>query len=518
LAELTLGVLGAGTMGSGIALSGLLAGLPVVLVDVSPEMRRRASEYIQEHLTRKGQPERLATLQLSEAAQALAACQVVVEAIPEDLALKQSAFAELDRLCPPPAVLASNTSTLTVTAIASATQAPARVAGMHFFNPAPVMPLVEVARGAETSEAAIRTLVDLARTLGKTPVVTGDSPGFIVNRVARPFYGEALRILGERAAAQQQIDLLARLGAGFPLGPFELMDLIGIDVNLAAARSMFQASHGEPRYRPHRIQEQLVQRGALGRKTGRGFYEYSDGVRLAGDPEVPDPQVIGGFVLLSQGGWAPGLSKLLVQRGHNLSETHGEPPAVAIVTAGRGEGGLADARRYDRGLAPEVPLLCQMANVTWSAVAQQVERRERLIGFDGLFFAQGRAVTLVAGPQTAPGIRDEVDGWARALGKLPIWVEEIPGLVLPRLVCCLANEAAFALQDGVADASGIDTAMQLGLNHPRGPLAWAKALGYRKAVAVLDHLYEEYHEERYRAAPTLRRWARQESFEGGQPA
>ena len=282
--DVTLGVLGAGTMGSGIALTGLLAGLRVVLVDVSPQIREQASAYIRQHLQRKGLEQRAAMLTLSDEAQALSGCQVVVEAIPEDLPLKQATFAELDRLCPPPAVLATNTSTLTVTAIASAAASRFRVAGMHFFNPAPVMPLVEVARGAETSEQAIQTLVELARRLGKTPVVTGDTPGFIVNRVARPFYGEALRLLGEGAASHQQIDLLARLGAGFPLGPFELMDLIGIDVNLAAAQALFAAGHAEPRYRPHRIQEQMVQKGALGRKAGRGFYLDEQGARGRDEP------------------------------------------------------------------------------------------------------------------------------------------------------------------------------------------------------------------------------------------
>jgi 3-hydroxybutyryl-CoA dehydrogenase len=515
LAEFSLGVLGAGTMGSGIALAALQADLPVVLVDLSPQMRERAAAYIRQHLERKGLVERQDALQLSSTSQDLAGCQVVVEAIPEDLPLKRAVFAELDRACAPPAVLATNTSTLTVTAIASATGSPARVAGMHFFNPAPVMPLVEIARGAETSEQAVQALVELAQRLGKTPVVTGDTPGFIVNRVARPFYGEALRLLGEGAATHEQIDLLARLGAGFPLGPFELMDLIGIDVNLAAAQAMYAASHGEPRYRPHRIQEQMVQRGALGRKTGRGFYTYREGVRVGAAPAVPPPGAAGGSVLLSPGQWAPGLSPLLARRGHSRREPRGDRPVIAIVAAGRAEGGPAEVERHDQNLPADVPLLCQMADVTWSTVAEGLEHPARLVGFDGLFFVEGRAVSLVAGPQTSDEIREKADLWVRSLGKLPVWHAESPALVLPRLVCCLANEAAFALQDGVADAAGIDTAMRLGLNYPRGPLAWAESLGYRTVVAVLDHLYEEYHEERYRVAPGLRRWARQSVVEGG---
>lgn len=502
-------------MGSGIALSGLMAGLEVVLVDVSPQMRQRADGYIRQHLERKGLEERIQALNLSDTAQALAACQVVIEAIPEDLQLKQAAFAELGRICPPPAVLATNTSTLTVTAIASAAASPERVAGMHFFNPAPVLPLVEIARGAGTNEASVDALVELAKTLGKVPVVTADTPGFIVNRVARPFYGEALRLLGEGAAGHQQIDLLARLGAGFPLGPFELMDLIGIDVNLAATRTMYESSYGEPRYRPHRLQDQMVQRGALGRKCGRGFYRYEQGVRVEQDPQIPEPGHGEGYLLLSQGGWAPGLGQQLVQLGYSLSETHGDLPRLAIVASGKDEGGLADARRYDRGLDPGVPLLCQMADMTWSAVAAQMQHPERLVGFDGLFLAEGRAVTLVAGPGTAEPIREMVGQWVRALGRIPVWVEETPGLILPRIVCCLANEAAFAVQDRVAEARSIDQAVQLGLNHPIGPLARARSMGYDKAVAVLDHLFDEYREERYRVAPALRRWARWPEAKGG---
>ena len=234
-----------------------------------------AQAYIQSHLERKNKPYNLRNLTLTHRLEELHGCGVVIEAIPEDMGLKCSLIARLDAICPPPAVLATNTSTLPVTAIASAASAPERIAGMHFFNPAPVMPLVEIVRAAGTSAETLQLLHLLAEKIGKSPVQVSDSPGFIVNRIARPFYGEALRLLGEGVATYKQVDQLARLGAGFRMGPFELMDLIGIDVNFAATQSMFDQSFREPRYRPHPVQAQMVQQNHLGRKTGQGFYTYN---------------------------------------------------------------------------------------------------------------------------------------------------------------------------------------------------------------------------------------------------
>jgi len=226
-----LSIAGAGTMGSGIALTALRAGLSVTLFDPYLEALDRARTYLQDHLRRKSQLALLANLDLTQNHADLAGAGVIIEAIPEDLAQKLAIFARLDGICPPPAVLATNTRTLPVTAIAAAVSAPERVAGMHFFNPAPVLPLVEIVRGALTSPDVIEILVALAGQLGKTPVVVSDTPGFIVNRVARPYSGEALNLLGEGVASHQVIAHIARGGAGFRLGTFQLMDLIGIDVN-----------------------------------------------------------------------------------------------------------------------------------------------------------------------------------------------------------------------------------------------------------------------------------------------
>ena len=285
-----IGVLGAGTMGAGIAQVAAETGFDVVVHDPIEGAYERAHERIAGFLARKVEK---GQLDAAEAAAALdrlvaaasydelAAVDLVVEAIPEELELKRDAFQRLDAVAEPETILATNTSSLSVSAIASATGRPERVVGMHFFNPVPLMALVEVIPGPRTDPAVAAGTLDAARRLGKTPVLAADTPGFIVNRVARPYYLEAMRIVGEGLAGVEQVDAAMR-AAGFRMGPFELVDTIGADVNLAVSRSMFEASAHEPRYRPDPVQEAAVAAGRLGRKSGGGFYEYgTDGARGA---------------------------------------------------------------------------------------------------------------------------------------------------------------------------------------------------------------------------------------------
>ncbi len=503
-----VGITGAGTMGSGIALAALASGLAVTLQDVAPEMLERARQYLEKYLSRKGREAALQHLRLTTRLEDLADADVVIEAVPERLELKQEIFRRLDELCAPTAVLASNTSTLPITAIAAATSTPERVAGMHFFNPAAVMPLVEVVRGARTGDETVRTLVALAERMGKTPVVTRDTPGFIVNRVARPFYLEALRLLGEGVATHEEIDRVVELGGGFRMGPFRLMDLIGIDVNLASTTSIYEQTFHEPRFRPHPLQQQMVQQNALGRKTGRGFYRY-DEEAAAEAPSPPEITPQSGTVWISPGTWAPGLAELCQEAGYTVAHEPEGGPVAAVVVAGREEDMREHVRWFDERLPAGAPLLCQAADVTVGEIATWVGRPERLVGFDGLFFAHGRVATLVASPMLAEDARAAVETFVRGLGRLPVWIEDAPALILPRIVFTLANEAFFAIGEGVADGKTIDRAMKLGSNYPQGPVAWAEEFGYTRVLAVLDHLRAEYGEERYRAAPLLRRLARQ---------
>lgn len=279
----TVGILGSGTMGSGIAQVAALAGVNVLLYDVSADALQKAVERIKDDLNKSVEKGRLTRQQADTAIgnihihstlNPLHRSDFIIEAAVEDLGAKRDLFKRLDDVLPAHAILASNTSSLSIASIASATKRGASVVGMHFFNPPVMMKLVEVVRGKQTSDGTITSTCEFATALGKVPVVCKDTPGFIVNRVARPFYGEALRLLGEGVASVEEIDRIVRLSGGFKMGPFELMDLIGIDVNYAVTKSVYEQFFHEPRFRPHPIQRQMVEAGTLGRKTKRGFYSY----------------------------------------------------------------------------------------------------------------------------------------------------------------------------------------------------------------------------------------------------
>lgn len=280
-----IGVVGAGTMGAGIAQVAILRGFRVLLHDPVEAALAKGRTRIAQSLSRAVErghvqadaaEEALGRLEAVTRLTEMRDADCIVEAAPEDLSLKQRLFTELDGLVAPGAILATNTSSLSITAIAGATTRPERVVGMHFFNPVPVMALVEVVAGLRTDPAAVGETMALARRLGKTPVRAKDTPGFIVNRIARHFSLEALRILGEGRLTHDQIDRVMKGIGRFRMGPFELMDLIGIDVNFAVSRSVYEAFFHDPRFRPHPIQQRMVESGLLGRKTGCGFYEYPD--------------------------------------------------------------------------------------------------------------------------------------------------------------------------------------------------------------------------------------------------
>jgi 3-hydroxybutyryl-CoA dehydrogenase len=434
-----IGVVGAGTMGWGIAQLGCLGGFETVLHDPFPEALAAGAQKLQGALAkgaargRWSEAEARAAadrLETSEALEGLAGCELVVEAAPEKIELKRELFAQLARACGPEAVLATNTSSLSVTAIAAGVERPERVAGMHFFNPPALMRLVEVVAGNDTAPEATALITRVAEAMGRTPIQAADGIGFVANRCARPFSLEALRIFSAGIAEPDQIDRIVRIGGGYRMGPFELTDLVGIDVNLEVAKSFWEQSFHEPRWQPHPIQARMVAGGRLGRKSGRGYYDYSLGEHRPADPDGP-PQ--------------------------------------------------AAATKRD----PEIERL-----VEWVALPSLEE---------------AVVVEIARGANTTAEELARAGLYFTALGKhVECLPRHAPGLVLGRIVSQLVNEAHFALGEGVASAEDIDTALRLGLNHPRGPFEWCDAIGAGNVVAILDRLHSELGEERYRVAPLLR--------------
>jgi 3-hydroxybutyryl-CoA dehydrogenase len=473
----TIGVIGAGTMGAGIAQISCLGGFVTRLHDPVSEAMAAGEQRLREALAKGAQRKRWSPEEAERAAgllkpaaglQDLAGCELVIEAAPEELALKRELFGQLAGICGPEAVLATNTSSLSVAAIAAGVAESQRVVGMHFFNPPALMKLVEVVAGPESSQTALRLVSDVAQRMGRTPVRAADEIGFLANRCARPFGLEALRLLGDRVADAETIDRICRVGGGFRMGPFELMDLVGIDVNFEVAKSFWEQSFGEPRWQPHPIQQRMVSAGRLGRKSGHGYYDYSQEPYRPEDPE-PRPNAGGE-----------------------------EMPRLEVV----GEGALAEDLRGRGRAGEDAPRLVLLAEGSLA----ELDDAGTSVGFHILGpLEDARLVELTAGDYTPQTARDDTEALFGALGLDVEWVADAPGLVLGRIVCQLVNEASFALQKGIGSAEDIDTAMRLGFNFPRGPLEWGDAIGLDHVLAVLDGLRDELGEERYRAAPLLRR-------------
>jgi 3-hydroxybutyryl-CoA dehydrogenase len=386
--------------------------------------------------------------------------------------------------------LASNTSSILVSSIASAAAHPENVVGMHFFNPPPLMKLLEVIAAAQTSERALSMARAVGEAMGKTVIVASDGPGFLVNRCGRPVNGEALRLLQERVASVEQIDRIARLGGGFRMGPFELMDLVGIDVGYEVARSFNEQSFGEPRWKPSMLQARMVAAGTLGRKTGQGWYSYEDGPHRPDDEDPPVPSGGEGraVAIVGEGVLADGLRERGVAAGFDVGG--GDPELVVHVTPGE----AVDA------LGRPLVVLCADRSLAEHAIPGAV-------GFH-LLPPIGKLVELTRLSDTDAEAAKAAECFFTSLGFHREWVEDAPGLVLGRLVCQLVNEALFAIGEGVGSAEDVDAGTTLGLNHPRGPVAWGREIGFDHVLATLDGLWEERREERYRAAPLLRRVVR----------
>ncbi|TCO81259.1 3-hydroxyacyl-CoA dehydrogenase [Plasticicumulans lactativorans] len=487
----TVAVIGAGTMGAGIAQVAAQAGHPVLLYDAAAGAAERGVQGILRTLGKLVDKGRLGAdaladirgrLRAAATLEELAPAGLVIEAIVENLDVKRELFARLEALVAADAILATNTSSISVTAIAAKLGRPGRLAGMHFFNPAPLMKLVEVVSGLATSAEVAARVHATCEAWGKAPVHAKSTPGFIVNRVARPYYAEGLRLLGEGAADVATLDALLREAGGFRMGPFELMDLIGHDVNFAVTSSVFAAYFNDPRFTPSLIQQELVAAGYLGRKSGRGFYDYAEGAPAHTPATLapgPAPQAV--HIAGPLGVAEPLIERL---RAGGVVVTHGEGSGLIVadgVTLALTDGRSATERAWADDLG-------------------------ELVLFDlALDFASTPRLALAAAEQAAPGAILLAAGLLRAAGIATSRLTDVPGLAVMRTVAMLANEGADAVNQGVCSAAAVDVAMQGGVNYPRGPLAWADAIGLPEVLTVLDNLAASYGEDRYRASPLLRR-------------
>ena len=483
---LTLGVVGAGTMGRGIAQITAAAGIEVRLSDARAGAAEEARGFIAKMLERQvekglaADARAIERVRITDSA-GLAPCDLVVEAIVEDFAAKQRLFADLEQIVRPDTVLATNTSSLSVSAIAAACAKPERMAGYHFFNPVPLMKLVEVIPGQHTAEPVVEALQALALRMGHRPVRAIDSPGFLVNHAGRGYGTEALRILAEGVASPVAIDRILREAAGFRMGPFELYDLVGIDVSHAVMESIWRQFYDEPRFRPQPLFRRYLDAGLLGRKSGAGFYRYVDG-----RPQVPDEPP------------APDGPRLPIWIGAG-DET--DRRAVRELIA---EAGFA----IDEATVPAAVSVCLVmplgGDATHAALAQQIDAR-RTVGIDPLLGFAGR-LTLMTTPVTE---RAALDGVHAALAaRRPVTViRDSAGFVAQRVLAHIVNVGCDIAQQRIAAPADIDIAVRLGLGYPKGPLELGDSLGPKKVLAILRGLHEAYADPRYRPSPWLARRA-----------
>lgn len=443
-----VGVCGAGAMGSGIAQVVAQSGHPVVIYDVSEMSRQRSEVQVSNNLNqlvKRGKLDkdaaaraRAAMTWTGETAE-LADCDLVIEAIIEDIAVKQTLLAKLEECLGPEAIIASNTSSLPIARIARALQHPERFVGMHFFNPATVMKLVEVVSGPATCPAVAEKVSALAQSWGKIPVSVADVPGFIVNRVARPFYAEAFRCLQQSGGKPEVIDHLFKMAAGFRMGPLELTDLIGQDVNFTVARSIHESYFGQTRFVPQLVQSALVDANWLGRKTKRGIYDYAEGNELL-VPQHETSTTLSSAPPMPEA-FGPG------SEGYEIDGVH--------IRCSRGHTAKSESRTLGK----------PVALIDWFAVETATAA--------GFAASDDRAASVAAGL---------LGSW----GFTSFRLADRPGLVVLRTLAQIANAAGDAVLEGVSTAAGIDKALRFGANYPFGPIEWGAKIGSSVLVETLS--------------------------------
>ena len=487
----TLGVVGAGAMGRGIAQIAAQAGSTVRLFDMQADTARKAQAavFLQwDKLCEKGRLDAAQTalyksrLLCSAALVDLADCDLVIEAIVERLDIKTRLFIELENIVRPTALLVTNTSSLSVTAIAAQLQRPSQFAGYHFFNPVPLMKVVEVIAGLKTSPSVCAALTDYAKQMGHTPVLAQDSPGFIVNHAGRGYGTEALRIVSEGVADFATIDRILKDQIGFKLGPFELMDLTALDVSHPVMESIYHQYYEEPRYRPSVITAQRLAAGVVGKKVGEGFYRYVDGVQqVSAEPPAPQCDEMPPVWVSPRAARRSELLLLLKNLGARI-ETGASPSPQALSLV--------------------APLGFDISTV---AVVERLDPA-RTIGIDMLMDdATSKRRVLATNPATRIDMRRAAHALMARDGKAVSVIRDSAGFVSQRVVATIVNIASDICQQGICSPTDLETAVTLGLGYPLGPLAMGNLYGPTNVLEVLFNMQTVYGDPRYRPSPWLRR-------------
>jgi 3-hydroxybutyryl-CoA dehydrogenase len=488
---LNVAVIGAGAMGRGIAQIAAQAGSQVWLYDSQVAAVGTAQHALcqtWDKLQDKGKLDAAlvaqykSRLHCSSQLQDLASCDLVIEAIVEKLEVKKAVFADLEKVVAPETVLVTNTSSLSVTAIASGMQDPGRFAGYHFFNPVPLMKVVEVIAGLKTDAAICQRLSNFARQMGHTPVQAGDTPGFIVNHAGRAYGTEALRIVSEGIADFATIDRILRDQVGFKLGPFELFDLTALDVSHPVIESIYRQYYDEPRYRPNVITAQRLAGGVVGKKVGEGFYKYVDGVQqVPAESPLPVVDRVPPVWVSPRAARRAELLQLLKDLGATIETGQSPSPQALTIVAPLG---------FD---------------VTTVAV---VDRHDpaRTVGIDMLVpDAATKRRVLTTNPATRNDMRDAAHALFARDGKAVSVIRDSGGFVTQRVVACIVNIASDMCQQRVCTPQDLDTAVTLGLAYPLGPLAMGNRFGPDSILEVLFNMQTVYGDPRYRPSPWLRR-------------
>ena len=486
-----VGVIGAGAMGSGIAQLAAQAGSTVLLFDTRPEVTTKSISAVAAQWDRLQTKGRLDAAEVEalkrrlsavDTLSALSACDLVIEAIVERLDVKHALFSELEKIVRSGAVLATNTSSLSVTAIAAGLQQPERVAGFHFFNPPPLMKVVEVIAGLRTDARVCQHLKDFTRQMGHTPVMAQDSPGFIVNHAGRGYGTEALRIVSEGIADFATIDRILRDQVGFKLGPFELMDLTALDVSHPVMESIYHQYFEEARYRPSVITAQRLAGGMLGRKTGEGFYRYVDGVvQKVPEPPIPEVEGIPPVWVSPRAARRSELLSLLKRLGAKIETGQSASPLALTLVAPLG---------FD---------------ITTVAVVERLDPA-RTVGIDMLIDdAATKRRVLATNPATRTDMRDAAHALFTRDGKAVSVIRDSGGFVTQRVVATIINIASDICQQGICSPKDLELAVTLGLGYPLGPLAMGDHYGPTNVLEVLFNMQTVYGDQRYRPSPWLRR-------------